>query len=114
MALIWWIRRDLRLTDNLALQAALSYGGAFVPVFVLDPHLLAEAGRAPAEHSCLPACALAQDLRALGSGLLIRSGDPVEELPRLAQELGGLPVFAEEDTSPMPANATVWSAPAQI
>ena len=48
---IWWIRRDSRLTDNLALQAALSAGGAFVPVFVLDTRLLAK----PAER--LPVCA---------------------------------------------------------
>jgi deoxyribodipyrimidine photo-lyase len=97
---IWWIRRDLRLTDNLALQAALSYGGAFVPVFVLDPHLLAKPAERRQAFLFAGLRALAQDLRALGSGLLIRSGDPVEELPRLAQELGGLPVFAEEDASP--------------
>ena len=97
---IWWIRRDLRLTDNLALQAALSGGGAFVPVFVLDPRLLAKPAERRQAFLFAGLRALAQDLRALGSGLLIRSGDPVEELPRLAQELGGLPVFAEEDASP--------------
>lgn len=37
---IWWIRRDLRLTDNQALAAALAHADQVVPVFVLDPKLL--------------------------------------------------------------------------
>ena len=37
---LWWIRRDLRLRDNAALQAAIARGGPVVPVFVLDPKLL--------------------------------------------------------------------------
>ena len=97
---IWWIRRDLRLTDNLAFQSALQAGGAFVPVFVLDPSLLAKPAERRQAFLFAGLRALAEDLRALGSGLLIRSGDPVEEIPRLVEELGGVPVFAEEDASP--------------
>ncbi len=97
---IWWIRRDLRLTDNLALQAALEAGGAFVPVFVLDPALLARPAERRQAFLFAGLRALSENLHALGSGLLIRRGDPTEELPRLAQELGGLPIFAEEDASP--------------
>lgn len=37
---IWWIRRDLRLTDNQALGAALARAERVIPVFVLDPGLL--------------------------------------------------------------------------
>jgi deoxyribodipyrimidine photo-lyase len=37
---IWWIRRDLRLADNLALAAAQAAGRQVVPAFVLDPRLL--------------------------------------------------------------------------
>lgn len=33
---IWWIRRDLRLTDNGALQAALAQADIVVPLFILD------------------------------------------------------------------------------
>ena len=33
---ILWFRRDLRLRDNEALQAALAGGGAVIPVFNLD------------------------------------------------------------------------------
>ena len=39
---IWWVRRDLRLHDNDALRAALAaQRPALIPVFVLDPALLA-------------------------------------------------------------------------
>ena len=37
---IWWIRRDLRLADNLALAAAQAQAEHVIPVFVLDPALL--------------------------------------------------------------------------
>ena len=36
MTSIWWIRRDLRLTDNPALHSALGQGQV-IPVFILDP-----------------------------------------------------------------------------
>ncbi len=37
---IWWIRRDLRLADNQALQAAMNNSRLVLPVFILDPKLL--------------------------------------------------------------------------
>ena len=40
MTALWWIRRDLRLQDNLTLQAGLETGPV-LPVFILDPGLLA-------------------------------------------------------------------------
>ncbi len=39
MSSIWWIRRDLRLRDNLTLQKALE-NPPILPVFILDPVLL--------------------------------------------------------------------------
>ena len=37
MTAIWWIRRDLRLNDNLTLQAALAHASV-VPLFIHDPY----------------------------------------------------------------------------
>ena len=37
---IWWIRRDLRMSDNQALAAALHQAEVVIPVFILDPKLL--------------------------------------------------------------------------
>ncbi len=97
---IWWIRRDLRLEDNQALTVALNAGTGVVPAFILDEHLLAK----PAEkrHGFLfeGLRALDEDLHRLGSRLIIRRGDPVEEIANLAAEIGAGSVFAEQDVSP--------------
>jgi deoxyribodipyrimidine photo-lyase len=42
---IWWVRRDFRLSDNPALQAAVEEGGPVLPLFVLDPVLLRNPGK---------------------------------------------------------------------
>jgi deoxyribodipyrimidine photo-lyase len=36
---IWWLRRDLRLTDNQALAHALAHAEQVIPAFVFDPGL---------------------------------------------------------------------------
>ncbi len=38
---IWWIRRDLRSSDNQALAAAMHQANVVIPLFILDPRLLA-------------------------------------------------------------------------
>lgn len=99
MTSIWWIRRDLRLTDNLALQTALE--AAFVlPVFILDPHLLSRP--APKRQAFLfnGLHALDKDLRQRNSYLVVRSGKPLEVLRSLLVETGASIIFAEEDYTP--------------
>ena len=34
---VWWIRRDLRLTDNQALAAACQAANKVIPLFIVDP-----------------------------------------------------------------------------
>ncbi len=99
MTVIWWLRRDIRLTDNPALQTALEYG-LVVPVFILDPHLL---DRTPLrrQHFLFSGLSeLDQGLRALGSKLLIRSGEPLGVLRKLLAESGAQAIVAEEDYTP--------------
>jgi len=100
--LIWWARRDLRLTDNAALTWALTHADAIVPAFVLDPVLLSSPDLAPGRVAFLYGGlrALDADLRARGSRLIVRRGDPTEELSRLARETGAAGVVAEEDPWP--------------
>jgi len=97
---IWWVRRDLRLSDNQALTAALSEGGGVVPVFILDEHLL----NTPAEKRQAFLFAglreLDHDLRSRGSRLVIRRGDPATELARIAAECSAADVYAEQDVTP--------------
>lgn len=97
---LWWIRRDLRLQDNPALASALADGAGVIPVFILDDRLLEKP--APKRQAFLFAAlrSLEKDLKLLGSGLVVRRGDPVIEIPKLAAEAAAGVVFAEEDYTP--------------
>jgi deoxyribodipyrimidine photo-lyase len=99
MKSIWWIRRDLRLKDNPALQSSLE-AGAVIPVFILDPHLLSRP--APRRQAFLfnGLRVLDTDLRKRGSYLIIRRGEPLKELRHLLTETGASTIFAEEDYTP--------------
>jgi len=98
MTSIWWIRRDLRLTDNPALHAALEAGDV-IPVFILDP---AFSSQSPRRRNFLHAglSSLHKNLQTRGSYLVIRTGKPVDVLRRLIQETNATTIFAEEDFTP--------------
>ena len=99
---LWWVRRDMRLADNRALTAALSHAGQVIPVFVLDPLLLAAPDAGPQRVAFLLGGLRALDgaLRARGSRLIVRRGDPSRELARLLSETGADAIYAEGDTWP--------------
>lgn len=99
---VWWIRRDLRLGDNQALAAALARAEVVIPAFVLDPALLhsSYAGAKRVAFLLSGLNRLDADLRARGSRLIVRRGDPVVELRALLTETGATAVVAEEDVSP--------------
>ncbi|UCC62959.1 MAG: deoxyribodipyrimidine photo-lyase [Anaerolineae bacterium] len=99
---LWWIRRDLRLTDNQALAAALACADRAIPVFVLDPKLWASpyVGDKRLAFLLSGLRQLDADLRARGSRLVVRQGDPRDELATLTAESGAEAIFAEEDFSP--------------
>ncbi len=98
---ISWLRRDLRLADNAALTAALSHAEHVIPAFVLDPTLLERyAGSARVAFLFAGLRQLDADLRVRGSRLIVRRGDPAEEITRLVAESGASTVFAEEDYEP--------------
>jgi deoxyribodipyrimidine photo-lyase len=85
-----WFTRDLRLSDNPALHAAMQGGRAVVPIFVLDDAAGAEWALGAASrwwlHQSLRA--LQADLAAAGSTLMLRRGSAAEVLPELAASLG--------------------------
>lgn len=86
MAVIWWIRRDFCLEDNLALLAAIATGEPVIPLYIFDQK------RAPGENS---RWWLAKALEELSSevNLVFRCGDTVEELIRAAEESGASGVY---------------------
>ncbi|KAA0276291.1 MAG: deoxyribodipyrimidine photo-lyase [Chloroflexi bacterium] len=98
MTAIWWIRRDLRLADNPALQAALAAGPA-LPVFILDP---AFDDSSPRRKSFLyeGLSALGGELRKRNSSLVIRKGKPIDALRDLFDEVKAEAIYAEEDFTP--------------
>ncbi len=100
--IIHWFRRDLRLCDNPALEAALrASGGRVVPLFVLDDPLLG--GRVgPPRLAFLRDTlrALDADLRARGSRLILRRGPPADVLPRLVEETGAAGLYYNRDYTP--------------
>ena len=97
---IWWIRRDIRLHDNQALDAALQGADQLVPLFIIEPELMASA--APKRRSFLlhALADLDKQLHDLGSRLVIRKGPAVNAFQQLADELGEIALFAHEDFSP--------------
>lgn len=95
-----WLRRNLRLDDNLPLHAALTGYDAVVPVFVLpDP---------PGDDLSPPGLRFLSDsltdlsraLDARGSRLVVRDGPAPEALSGLARETGARAVLTHADHEP--------------
>jgi deoxyribodipyrimidine photo-lyase len=99
MTSIWWLRRDLRLADNPSLAEAMK-AGSVVPAFVLDPRLLAHPAPRRQQFLFEGLHFLDSQLRQRGSSLVVRKGDPSEELRKLLVETGAETIFAEEDFTP--------------
>ncbi len=103
---LFWHRRDLRLADNLGLQAAVEISPAVTGVYVLDPALIhppeSLPPMAPARLWFLVETLreLQQRWRDVGSRLLVVAGDPVQVLPRLASLLEAPAVVWSRDVEP--------------
>ena len=103
---LFWHRRDLRLADNLGLQAAVAISPAVTGVYVLDPALIYPPESlppiAPARLWFLVETLreLQQRWREAGSRLLVVAGDPVQLLPRLASLLEAPAVVWSRDVEP--------------
>lgn len=98
-----WFRRDLRDHDHAALAAALSSGLPVHCVFVFDTDILdALPSRTDrrVEFILDSLRQLDSALRARGGGLIVRHGRAVEEVPRLAREIGARAVFVNRDYEP--------------
>jgi deoxyribodipyrimidine photo-lyase len=88
---ILWLRRDLRLSDHPALDAAMARGGPIVPVFIHDD-LVASLGAAPKWRLGLSLEDLGERLIGVGSRLILRRGEALSVLRDLARELGAAAV----------------------
>ena len=100
---IVWLRRDLRLRDNVALYEACRACDIVCLAYVLDPPLLAnDRMGAPLVNAFFGAIAgLRATLRREGSDLALFCGRFDEELSALAVRIGAQAVYFNEDYEPV-------------
>lgn len=92
--------RDLRVRDNPALAAACA-AERVVPLFVFDDAILTGRFAAPNRVRFLldSVADLRESLRALGGDLVVRRGDPVAHVARIADRTGARAVTLADDRS---------------
>ena len=88
---IYWTRRDFRLSDNPALVAACESGAPVIPVFICDEVVEAH-GAAPKWRLGLGAETFAARLAEAGSRLIFRRGKALDVLKALIAETGATAV----------------------
>jgi deoxyribodipyrimidine photo-lyase len=99
---IHWFRRDLRLTDNTALTAAVAEHEHIVPVYILsdwkNEHDWCGAARQEFLCGCLES--LAKNLQAKGGRLIVRQGPADVALEKLARESAADALYFNRDPDP--------------
>ncbi|MFT3676982.1 MAG: deoxyribodipyrimidine photo-lyase [Chitinophagaceae bacterium] len=100
---LFWFRRDLRLSDNAALYRALRHGLPVQPVFIFDRHILDELkDRADrrVEFIHQQITVIDQQLQQLGAALDVRYGTPEEIWPQLLTTYNVKAVYTNHDYEP--------------
>ncbi len=97
-----WFRRDLRLDDNTALNAALRSGMKILPVFIFDPTILDELEKDDHRVSFIHAQLLKmnEQLKDYGTQFLIRHGDPVTIWKEIIEEFEIQAIYTNRDYEP--------------
>lgn len=97
---IVWFKRDLRICDHAALQAASASGAPVIPLFVIEPDYwkLPDLSRRHWQfiRDCL--LELLSDLQAIGAPLVVRSGNMPQILEDLRQRFGTFVLHSHEET----------------
>jgi len=97
-----WFRRDLRLSDNTALRAAISEADRVIPIFIFDPAILSGpdtgAGQVAFMLECLES--LQKNIEAAGGQLSFRHGEVMEEMRQLLRETGAHALYFNRDCEP--------------
>jgi deoxyribodipyrimidine photo-lyase len=103
---IVWFKTDLRLHDNETLVRAIEQSEEIIPVYCLDEdHFKKTAfgfektGNFRTQFLLESLIDLDNNLRQLGSGLIVVKGKPEQELFKLAQQFGVSKIFAKREVS---------------
>jgi len=99
---IHWFRRDLRLTDNSALNAACARTKELVPVYILSDWKNCHLWTGPKRQKFLCECldSLSGNIAHLGGQLIIRQGEALAELLKLVEDSGAEAIFLNQDVDP--------------
>lgn len=99
---IHWFRRDLRITDNTALSAAVHSAAAVLPTYIISrwsgSHLWTGQKRQQFLCECLKS--LSNNIKSIDGNLVFRQGEAVDELLTLAKETGADAIFFNRDPDP--------------
>ncbi|MFY7803382.1 MAG: FAD-binding domain-containing protein [Limnoraphis robusta] len=100
--ILFWHRRDLRISDNKGLAAARKKSDQVVGLFCLDPNILQKDDVAPVRVTYMIGCLqqLQQQYQKVGSQLLILQDQPSQAIPKLAEALEAKSVFWNSDVEP--------------
>jgi len=100
--ILFWHRRDLRISDNIGLAAARQQSQKVVGVFCLDPNLLERDDVAPARVTYMIGSlqSLKERYAKTGSQLLMLHAEPTQAIPALAAALNAKAVFWNWDVEP--------------
>ena len=100
--ILFWHRRDLRISDNIGLTQASQEGETVVGIFCLDENILKRDDVASVRVTYMIGCLqhLEKRYKQIGSQLLIMSGQPREAIPKLATFLEAKAVYWNLDVEP--------------
>jgi len=103
---IVWFKTDLRLYDNEALVKAIANSDAIVPVYCFDDaqfettsYGFRKTGAFRAQFLIESVMNLDENLRELGSGLIVLRGKPEIEIPKIVQQYKAYKVFAKREVA---------------
>src|ERR1700759_969511 len=88
-----WFRNDLRVHDNEILLEAIRKADKILPVYIFDPFYfkttelgLSKTGNIRARFLLESVADLHHNLQSLGGELIVKTGNPAEIIPQLAQQ----------------------------
>jgi len=95
-----WFKRDLRVTDHLPLRSAIDSGLPVLPIFILEPELLAEPDSSARQYAfVLEALSdLGEQLAQLGLALHTPISSAKEAFTELQSRFGSFRLFSHEET----------------
>lgn len=102
MKALFWHRRDLRSEDNAGLYKALKSGADVIPIFIFDSNILSELPENDKRVSFIydNIKNLKSIYQQYGTDLIVRFGDPIVLIPKIAEDFNAKFVFTNRDYEP--------------